>query len=352
MATPQQPQRPHSGAGQPTFTVALDAMGGDFGPSETVPGAIKAAREQGVAVLLVGDEGPVRLEMAKHSLDGLQVHIVPSQGVIEETDSPMQAMREKPRASVMEAAKLVKAGRAQALVSMGSTGAGMATAALVFGMLDGVDRPAIGGPFLAPLSNAIILDLGSNVDCRPSQLLGFGAIGVAFSRRVQGVQHPRVGILSVGSEEGKGNRQTKEAYQLFKQSSLNFVGNIEGIDIFHDKADVIVCDGFAGNVLLKFAEGLGMALAKRLADRLGKALPPQAMQRLSSELAAMTNAVELGGGGPLFGVNGVAIIGHGRSRAASIANGVATARKAVDFGLVEAMKQELAAIQDQMRGQK
>lgn len=352
MATPQQAQRPSSGAGQTPFTVALDAMGGDYGPSEIVPGAIKAAREQGIHILLVGDEEPLRWEIAKHSLNGLPVQLVPSQGVIEETDHPLQAMREKPHASVVEAAKLVKAGRAQAMVTMGSTGAAMATAALVYGMLDGVERPAIGGNVLSPLSNAVLLDLGSNVDCRPAQLLGFAAIGAAFARRVQGVQNPRIGILSVGAEEGKGNRQTREAYQLFKQSSLNFVGNIEGIDVFHDKADVIVCDGFVGNILLKFAEGLGTALAHKLSVAAGSALPPQAMQKLGAELAAITNAVDLGGGGPLFGVNGIAVIGHGRSRAASIANGVAMARKAVDFGLVEAMKEELAAIQDQMRGQK
>ncbi|MBI4311533.1 MAG: phosphate acyltransferase PlsX [Chloroflexi bacterium] len=335
--------------GSPTFTVALDTMGGDFGPSETVPGAIKAARDLGVDVLLVGDEAAVQREMDRCNADGLSVHLVPSQGVIEETDHPLQAMRDKPRASVVEAAKLVRAGQAQAMVSMGSTGATMATAALVYGLLEGVDRPAIGGPFLAPLSNAIILDLGSNVDCRPAQLLGFGAIGVAFSRRILGVQDPRVGILSVGAEEGKGNRQVKDAYQLFKQSSLNFVGNIEGIDVFQDKADVIVCDGFVGNVLLKFAEGLGMAIARRLAGAASAGLPPQAMQKLGGELSAMTNIVELGGGGPLFGVNGIAVVGHGRSRAASIANGIALAKKATDLGLVEAIKQELLAIQPQLK---
>ncbi|MBI4338968.1 MAG: phosphate acyltransferase PlsX [Chloroflexi bacterium] len=342
MTSPEKSQRP--------FTVALDAMGGDFGPSEMVPGAIKAAQELTVEVLLVGEEGPMRGEMARHRADGLPIRIVPSQGVIEETDHPLQAMREKPRASIVEAARLVKTGRAQAMVSMGSTGAAMATAALVYGLLEGVERPAIGGPILAPLSNAVLLDLGSNVDCRPSQLLGFGAIGIAFARRVQGVQDPRVAILSVGAEEGKGNRQTKEAYQLFKASSMNFVGNVEGADIFQDKADVIVCDGFVGNILLKFAEGMGMELARHLSKMAGPTLPAEAMKRLGGELASLTSVVEQAGGGPLFGVNGIAVIGHGRSRSPSIASAIAMAKRAVDFGLVDAMKLELQAIQDQMRG--
>ncbi|MBI2170600.1 MAG: phosphate acyltransferase PlsX [Chloroflexi bacterium] len=349
MASHSQTQRPSGGPDHSPFTVALDAMGGDYGPGEIVPGAIQAARDLGVGVLLVGDEGLVRQALARHSLNGLRLDVVPSQGVIEEMDHPLAAMREKPRASVVEAARLVKAGRAQAMVSMGSTGAAMATSALVFGMLEGVERPAIGGPVLAPLSNAVLLDLGSNVDCRPSQMLGFGAIGVAFARRVQGVHNPRVGILSVGSEEGKGNRQVKEVYHLFKQSSLNFVGNVEGIDVFGDKADVIVCDGFVGNILLKFTEGLGTALARRLAEAASSALPASAMHLLGAELSSMTNAVDLAGGGPLFGVNGIAVIGHGRSRAPSIARAVALAKRAVDFGLVEAMQQELAAIQGQIK---
>ncbi|MBI4202560.1 MAG: phosphate acyltransferase PlsX, partial [Chloroflexi bacterium] len=327
-------------------------MGGDYGPSEVVPGAVQAARDLGVRVLLVGDEGPVSQALSRYAQDGLAglpVEVIPSQGVIEETDHPLQAMRDKPYASVLEAAKLVKGGKAQAMVSMGSTGASMASAALIFGMLEGVERPALGGPILAPLSNAVILDLGSNVDCRPVQLLGFGAIGAAFAQRVQGVTNPRIGILSVGAEEGKGNRQVKEAYQLFKQSRLNFVGNMEGTDIFQDKADVIVCDGFVGNILLKFAEGLGMAVALRFASAATDGLPPQAMQKLGAELSAITNVVELGGGGPLFGVNGIAVVGHGRSKAPSIASAIALAKRAVDFGLVDAMKQELAAIQPHLK---
>ncbi len=326
------------------FAVAVDVMGGDYAPEELVAGAVQAARQHGIAVLLVGDTTAVNAELSKHPTDGLPVTLVPSQGVILETDHPTLAMREKPRASVVEAAKLVRTGRAQAMVSLGSTGAAMATATLVLGLLDGVERPAVGGPFLAPLSNAVLVDLGSNVDCRPAQLLGFAAIGVAFARSIQGVDNPRVALLSVGAEEGKGNRQAKEAFPLFKASKLNFVGNIEGGDFFLNRADVVVCDGFVGNVLLKFAEGLGVAMSKQLPMLLGGYLSSEAMKKVARDLSALTNAVEAAGGGPLFGVNGVVIVGHGRSRAATVADAIRMAKRAVDVNLVEAMRRELAAL--------
>lgn len=332
-----------------TFTVALDAMGGDYGPPETVTGALEAAQETGVRVLLVGDEHSVGPELARRSVDGAAVEIVPSEGLITETDQPLQAMREKPRASIVRATEEVKAGNAHAVVSMGSTGASMASAALVLGMLEGVERPAIGGPVLGPLSHAVILDLGSNIDCRTSQLLGFGAIGTAFARRIQGIEIPRVALLSVGAEEGKGNRQVRDAYFRFLRSPLNFVGNIEGGDLLQDKADVVVCDGFVGNVLLKFAEGLGTELAARLSQLVGAHMPADVMQRVGSRLSGLTNAVDLAGGGPLFGVNGVSIVGHGRSRAASIASAIRMAKKVWDADLVGAMERDLAAIRGHMR---
>lgn len=333
-----------SGQVQRTFAVALDAMGGDHAPGEIVAGAVHVARQGDIQVLLVGDQVAVEAELARHDTVGLPITLIPSEGVIQETDHPTQAMREKPRASVVEAARLVKSGKAQAMVSMGSTGAVMATATLVLGLLDGVERPAIGGPLLGQLSQAVLVDLGSNVDCRPSQLLGFAAIGVAFARTVQRIGNPRVALLSVGAEEGKGNRQVREAYPLFLASGLNFVGNMEGVDFFQDKADVVVCDGFVGNVLMKFGEGLGMALAQRLSELLGQHLPPQAMRQVAEDLAALTNVAEVGGGGPLFGVDGVVVVGHGRSRAASVAGAIGLARRMVSSGIVEAMRRELAAL--------
>ena len=338
-----------SDQGHQAFAIALDAMGGDNAPRELVAGAVQAARQEGIQVLLVGDKAAVEAELAQHQTDGLPITLVPSEGVIRETEHPTQAMREKPRASVIEAARLVKAGRAQAMVSMGSTGAGMASAMLVLGLLEGVERPAIGGPLFGQLSPVVLIDLGSNVDSRPSQLLGYGAIGVAFARSIQGVQNPRVALLSVGAEEGKGNRQVQEAHALLRNSDLNFVGNVEGGDLFLDKADVVVSDGFVGNVLMKFAEGLGMALAQWIAGSLRGRISPEAMKQVTDDVATLTNVEDLRGGVPLFGVDGVVVVGHGRAPAAGVAEAINIARRMVEVDLVEAMRRELAALRQPLK---
>ena len=327
-----------------SFTVAVDAMGGDYAPVEVVKGAVEAARNGDVHVLLVGDPSAVEAELSGYDLGNTPITVVPSEGVIQETEHPVVALRQKPRASVVEATKLVKGGQAQAVVSMGSTGAALAAATLILGLLEGVERPAIGGPLFRPLSQAVLVDLGTNVDCRPSQLLGFAAIGGAFARRFQGIDNPRVALLSVGTEAEKGNRQVQEAFQLFQESGLNFVGNVEGADLFLDRADVVVCDGFVGNILMKFAEGLSAALAKQLPGLLQGQLPAEGMARLGKEVYALTNVVERVGGGPIFGVSGVVVIGHGRSKASSIADAIGMAKVAVDLELVETMRQELARV--------
>ncbi|MCL0044452.1 phosphate acyltransferase PlsX [Dehalococcoidia bacterium] len=333
-----------------TFTVALDAMGGDNAPAELVAGAVQAAQQGGIEVLLVGDKDAIEPELVLHDIEGLPISMIPSQGIIRETDHPVKAMREKPQASVLEAAKLVNSGRANAMVSMGSTGAAMAAATLVLGLLDPLERPAIGGPLLGQLSPVVLVDVGSNVDCRPYQLLGYAAIGAAFARSVMGVKNPRVALLSVGTEEGKGNRQVREAYPMFQASSLNFVGNVEGTDFFLDKADVVACDGFVGNALLKFAEGLGMALAHRLPSFLDNRLPPEGLQKLADHLANMTNPAEVGGGGPLFGVDGVVIVGHGRVKSNSVAKAITMAKRVVDLDMVATMREELAALTQPAKG--
>ena len=347
---------------QDPVTVAVDAMGGDYAPHEVVAGAVQAARQEGIRVILVGDQDSVEEELARQQTAGLGITIVHSVGVIHETDHPAQAMREKPKASVVEAVKLIKAGQAHAMVSIGSTGAAMASATLVLGLLEGLERPAVGGPLLGQHSSAVLVDLGSNVDCRPSQLLGFAAIGTAFARTIQGVEQPRVALLSVGVEEGKGNRQVREAYSLFQASGLNFVGNIEGGDLFLNKADVVVCDGFVGNVMMKFGEGLGSALVKRVSQLLEKHLSSKIMSQVKVELAGLTNtadvvelagltaAAKVEGGAPLLGVDGVVIVGHGHSRARSVAGAIAMAGLVVRMGLVEAMRRELAALQHLVKG--
>ncbi len=315
-------------------------MGGDFAPVEPVTGAVQAAREQGLNVLLVGDTDVVEAELARHATEGLNISIVPSDGVINETDNPVRAIRERPKASIVEAAKLVRSGQADAMVTMGSTGAAMASATLVVGLLEGVARPALGGPMFGPLSSAVLVDVGSSVDCRPSQMLGFAALGTAFARSIQKIENPRVGLLSVGAEEGKGNRQTKEAYPVFNNSNLNFVGNVEGWDFFQDKVDVVVCDGFVGNIIMKFAEGLGIAVSRLIPGLVGDKLPPDVVHKLVS----LTSSPDIGGGGPLFGVNGLVLVGHGRAQAASIASAISLAQRAREDGFVEAMRQELSGL--------
>ncbi len=337
--------------GKDSFTVAVDAMGGDFAPGEIVQGAIRAAQENGHKILLVGDESALEVELSKYEVNKLDITVIASEGVIEETDNPIRAIKEKPGASVVQAARLVKSGDAHAFVTMGSTGAAMAVATLEMGLLDNIDRAAIGGPLFGGLSRTLLMDLGSNVDCRPSRLLGFAALGVAFARVIQGVENPRVGILSVGSEEGKGNRQTKEAYPLFKESNLNFIGNVEGMDIFLDKADVVVCDGFVGNILMKYTEGLGMALLKHIPDLLGASLPAEVSSQISKKLVEMTSPAEVGGGGPIFGINGTAIVGHGRANGENVAQAIIMAENVVKGGLIEAMSKELAALNQLGQGE-
>ena len=320
----------------PDYTIAVDAMGGDFAPAVPVEGAVIAAREGGAAVTLVGDEAAVTAELAKFDARGLPISVAPSEGVVSEAEPPALALRSKPRASIAVAVGLVRAGRAQAAVSMGSTGATMAASALALGLFPGLERPTLGGPFIGLAPETTIIDLGANVDCKPSQLLSFGALGASFERFYRGKESPRVGLLSVGSEDGKGSRQVKEAFSLFRSSGLNFVGNVEGHEIFEGKADVVVCDGFVGNVLLKYTEGLAAAAGRHLASRLGADNPA------AQAIAGLAAAAE-GGGGPLFGVNGVVIAGHGRSGAASIAASVALARFALDRNLVETMRGDLAS---------
>jgi len=323
-----------------TPTVAIDAMGGDYGPSETVRGAVQAARAGNVNLLVVGDEFEIRQALEKEDAADLSIQIIPSEGIIVEGEHPARALRSKPKSSIAVSVGLVKQGVANAFVSMGSTGASMAASVFMLGTFEGLDRPTLGGPFIGLAPKTTIIDLGANVDCKPVQLLNFGALGASFQRFYLGVEDVRVGLLSVGSEEGKGNRQVQEAFDLFKASGLNFVGNVEGHEIFQNKADVIVCDGFVGNVLLKFTEGLAESTAKYLAKVLGA---DSAAVRVVSEL---TQAAE-SGGGPLFGINGLAIVGHGRTKGEGIAASVALAKHCLHIDLVHHMREDLAAAQEQ-----
>ena len=245
--------------------IALDAMGGDHGPSVTVPAALKAIGRGGVAIALVGDPEAIETELAKYDTPAKQLtQIVPAEGVIPEGANPALALRSNPRASVLIAAGAVKAGKAKAFVSMGSTGASIAAGTVLLGTVEGIERGALGGPIVGYAPDTVIIDLGTNVDTRPAQLADFAALGSLMSRLIYKKENPRVALLSVGSEEGKGNAQVKATTELLRNSSLNFIGNVEPHDLPSGRAEVVVCDGFVGNTILKFAESVPSFLKARL----------------------------------------------------------------------------------------
>lgn len=323
--------------------VAVDTMGGDYGPRETVKGALEALDAHNIELLLVGDGDQVRAELARYDLAGKPVTVVPSVDKIGDDEHPIHALRAKPKASILVATNLLKSDDADVLVSMGPTGASMASAVLFLGMMEGLERPCIGGPFLGMGPRTVLVDMGTNIDCRPSLLVSFAALGAVFARSFLDIENPRIGLLSVGSEEAKGNRQVQECYQLLRDSHLNFIGNVEGMDFFTGRADVIVCDGFVGNILMKFTEGLGAALAPFLEERLSSVLPPEVLSRVSSDIWRATNLPRIMGG-PLWGVNGAVVLGHGSCRAADVAGAIDTAVRYVQIGLVESMRQELSEL--------
>lgn len=324
--------------------VAVDAMGGDHAPGEVVQGAIEAAREGGVQVLLVGDPKLIKTELLAREGTNLPIMPVPSEGVIEEGESPIQGLRQKPQSSIAVTIGAVKKGHADAAVSMGSTGATMAASAFALGLMDGMERPAVGGPIIGTAPNTVVVDIGSSVDCRPIQLVRYAALGIAFARTYLKIEDPRVAILSVGAEEGKGNRQTKEAYELFKKSSMRFIGNVEGNDLALGNAEVVVCDGFIGNILLKLSEGLGEQLAEYLSSTLTGLVGSEHVTGISRQIYELLNPGERTGAGPLFGVKGLVMIGHGRSRATTIAQAIRSARDMTHAGLVKSMEDELTRV--------
>ena len=321
--------------------IALDAMGGDNAPAEVVRGAVQFAAARQGQVMLVGDPEAVQDELSAYDTSRLPIGVVPSEGVITEDESPALALRQKPRASVLVATGMVKQGHADACVTMGSTGAAMAAGAVVLGLASGVQRPALGGPVVGVAPNTCILDLGTNVDCRPRQLLSFGAIGDVFARTFFGSDDPRVALLSVGAEAGKGNRQVRETTELFEKSGLNFIGNIEANDLPKGAAEVVVCDGFVGNIVMKLTEGMGQQLSEHLRSKLDGVVPSEVLDSLLEEFYEVTNVVESRGGGPLFGVNGVSVVGHGAARADAVERALGMAKLAIETEFVSQMNRRL-----------
>ena len=329
--------------GDVLIRVAVDTMGGDFGPPETVKGALQGLDTHNIELLLVGDQDLLESELAHYDIKNKPVKVVASVGKIGDDEHPIEGLRRKPKSSILVATKLLKSGDADLLVSMGSTGASMASSVFILGLMDGLERPCIGGPFLGVAPRTVLVDMGSNIDCRPPLMLSFAALGSVFSQKFLGIDNPRVGLLSVGSEAAKGNRQVHESYQLLQESHLNFIGNVEGMDFFTGRVDVIVCDGFVGNILMKFTEGLGTALSHYVEQRLADHLPAAELAKVSSDLWETTNMPRTMGG-PLFGVNGMVILGHGSCRASGIAGAIDTGVRCAQIGMVDSMRQELAQL--------
>ncbi|MGF1480250.1 MAG: phosphate acyltransferase PlsX [Cyanophyceae cyanobacterium] len=313
--------------------IAVDAMGGDYAPGEIVAGAIRASEELDVEILLVGDPEQIQSSLKEHKTS---LEIVPAEEVISMEEEPLTGIRRKPKASINVAMNLVRQKRADAVVSAGHSGAAMAAALLRLGRLPGIDRPAIGAVFPTMLAgkSVIILDVGANVDCRPKYLEQFALMGTIYSQYVMGIEAPKVGLLNIGEESSKGDDLAVRTYQLLEANEqIPFVGNAEGRDVLSGQFDVIVCDGFVGNVLLKFAEAVGGILLQILREELPRGLRGQAGTAiLKPNLKRIKQRVDHAehGGGLLFGVAGICIISHGSSQAPSIFNAIRLAREAID----------------------
>jgi len=322
--------------------VAVDAMGGDDAPGRVVDGALAAARHFDLGVTLVGPTAVLERELARHAeVDPGRTRIVEAPESIAMDEAPV-AVRRKPGASIRVAAELVARGEAAALFSAGHTGATVMAAHGAFGMLPGVDRPALAVTIPTRGRPAVLLDVGASMECRPSHLLQFAVMGSRYARVALGIDVPRVGLLSVGEEATKGNELTREAHQLLKTSPVTFIGNVEARDVYSGRADVIVCDGFTGNVALKISEGFAELIEAELSStftlRVGSLLTRRGVRQFHRRVDYSEY-----GGAPLLGVSGVTIVGHGRSSAKAVRNGVAMAYRFAAERVIERVEQDIAA---------
>lgn len=319
--------------------IAIDAMGGDDAPGSIIDGALAAARLHQVGLLLVGDRARIERELSRHPGAGsLDLDILHSPDWIDMSESAAAALRRKPRASIKLAAEAVRDGRAAAMFSAGHTGGSVIAAIGTFRRLAGIDRPALATIIPTRQRPAVLIDSGATVECRPQHLVQFAVMGAAYARIAFACAQPRVGLLSVGEEEGKGNDLTREAHQLLKSAPVNFVGNVEGRHVYAGEADVIVCDGFTGNITLKISEGLVEAIEALLhaelqstfGTRVGYLLSAQAFRRFRKRVDYSEY-----GGAPLLGVDRICIVGHGRSSPKAVSNAVTMAVRAVREQLIE-----------------
>jgi len=332
--------------------IAVDAMGGDFGAKATVPGALRAAQELGVDIILVGLETAIRRELGKHGPASSRLSVVDAPEEIGMGEG-LLSFRKKKASSIRVGAQLVRDGRADAFVSMGNTGAVVYISRNVLGSLKGVDRPALALLVPGVEGQTLLLDVGANANCQPHNLVQFAIMGKIFMESVAGVRDPRVGLMSIGEEKGKGNDLVKEAFDRLQSAPLRFIGNVEGKDIFSGIADVVVSDGFTGNVALKVTEGvvqsvLSMArheITKNIFAKLGYLL----MKRHLKKIYKKVDYTEYGGA-QLLGVDGVCILGHGRSTPAAVRNAIALARDFVAGRVQEKIQAEILRYEHALRG--
>src|SRR5246127_5340335 len=315
--------------------IALDAMGGDFGPPNLVAGAVMALRDyrQINKLYLVGDSAKVENELRKHQCNDSRIEIVHSTQVVDMSDRAWSAVRRKKDSSVSRAVDLVKHGQADAIVSAGHTGAAVAASMIKLRTLEGIDRPGIAAVLPTQFNVFVLVDAGANIDARPEHLLQYAIMGSVYSRHVLGYKNPTVGLVSLGEEDVKGTELTKEVFKLLKQSDLNFVGNIEGRHLFEDPVEVVVCDGFVGNVILKTCESIAVAIFQWLKHELARTKIRKVGAFLAREsfrtIKDKTNYEEYGGS-PLLGVNGICIIAHGSSTPLAVKNALRVAAESIE----------------------
>lgn len=306
-------------------------MGGDFGPRIVVPAAVEAAKS-GIALLLVGDENQIRQELSKLDVEGLDIDVAHAGQVVEMEDKPADALRRKRDSSIQVACRLVKEGRAQGVVSAGNSGATVACGMFVLGRIKGVQRPALASIMPTEKRPMVLIDVGANVDSRPSHLLQFGLMADVLARFVLDIENPTVGLLSIGEEEGKGNAMVKEAFDKLRSSKMNFIGNVEGCDIFTGDVDVVVCDGFVGNIALKLSEGLAHSMSKIMKRELkGSWLSKLGALLAYSGFKRFKRVVDYAeyGGAPLLGLKDIVVVCHGKSNPKAMTNAIRMAARFV-----------------------
>ena len=325
--------------------IAIDAMGGDYAPGEMVKGAVAAAEQGDIEPILVGPLDILKAELTKYDASGLPIHCVNADDFIREEENPALAVRHKPNSSIAIATKMVKASEADALIGATATGSLVASALQHLGMIEGIDRPIIGGVLSTIAPKTAIFDLGVNMDCKPQHLLNFAVIGTVYARMFLDVPNPTVALLNVGKEEGKGNQLVREAYSLLKKSGLNFIGNIEGSAILTGQANIIVCDAFVGNCLFKLSESGGEIVANYFLDKL-KSYPlvNQVLKGKAKKMIASLASPNSVGGGLIWGIDGAVLKMHGHSQAADVTEKLEQAKLAVERNVVSCLKAELSKI--------